>query len=344
MHITHIESTIKVGISAHLGKKTIVIGKNGSGKTALLNSIELPLCGYASDYRGRAQIKRPADIIRLAPDKEISIALTMSDGKSRTYHTKKRGKGATKAKTTGRSIDTHFPHIEIQKILSGSAEVIKQWLMQHCDSGSEEELKKILGKRYPELKAFAERRKSEAAMCLDAYIEDQKAIQSDLKSEIDALEKVTEMLGSEISPMLPTEELQRLTTHVQDMETMIRDQERKVRQLERLKEVEGRVKEHAQLTFQQYSEAVEEERELGPVAPVPQRAKFLSALRDKLIQLSEVHIALGSQQCLLCVNGADVDFATRINRLSDQNSEHKTAIQIAESKERRESQSEETEG
>ena len=89
-------------------KKTIVIGKNGTGKTALLNSIELALCGWASDYRGKAQIKRPVDIIRLAQDKEITVALTMSNGKTRTYHTKKRGKGATKAKTTGRSINTHF--------------------------------------------------------------------------------------------------------------------------------------------------------------------------------------------------------------------------------------------
>ena len=326
MYITHIESTVKVGIDAHLGKKTIVIGKNGTGKTALLNSIELALCGWASDYRGKAQIKRPADIIRLAQDKEITVALTMSNGKTRTYHTKKRGKGATKAKTTGRAITTHFPHIEIQKILSGSAEVIKQWLMQHCDSESEGELRKILGKRYEDLKSFADRRKSDPAAVLEAYIDEQKTVRGDLVSEIDALENVIDMLGSEIPPTLPAERLQELTAKVQDMESVIRDHEIKTRTFEQLQKEEVKAKEESQLLFQAYSEAVDDEKECGVVAPVPQRAKFLSALRDKLMQLSEVHIALGSAQCLLCVNDAPVDFNSRIQRLSAQNAVHRDAL------------------
>jgi len=334
MYIKHIESTVKVGVDAQLGQKTIVIGKNGAGKTALLNSIELALCGWASDYRGKAQIKRPADIIRLAQDKEISVALTMSDGKTRTYHTKKRGKGATKAKTTGRSIASHFPHIEIQKILSGSAEVIKQWLMQHCDSESEGELRKILGKRYDDLKSFADRRKSDPAAVLESYIDEQKIVRGDLVSEIDALENVIDMLGAEIPPTLPADKLQELTGRVQEMEALIRDKEIKMHKLEEACRVEKSAKEEAQLLFQAYSEAVDEEKECGVAAPVPQRAKFLSALRDKLIQLSEVHVALGSSHCLLCVNDAHVDFSSRIQRLVAQNMVHKETLAASTRKER----------
>ena len=205
--------------------------------------------------------------------------------------------------------------------------------MRHCDSESEEELQKILGQRHEDLKSFAERRKSDPVAVLESYIEEQKSVQSELRSEIEALENVIDMLGGEIPPTLPTDRLQELTLKVQEMEVLIRDKEIKMRKMEELEKAEQKTKEETHLMFQAYSEAVDEEKECGVVAPIPQRAKFLSALRDKLVQLSEVHIALGSAQCLLCVNDAHVDFNTRIQRLQFQNAEHKEGLSAALRKE-----------
>ena len=52
-YVSKVRSNVKCGAFAELGPKTLIIGDNGTGKTAILNAIELALLGGASDVEGR---------------------------------------------------------------------------------------------------------------------------------------------------------------------------------------------------------------------------------------------------------------------------------------------------
>ena len=79
-HITKITSNVKKGVDIELGPKTLIVGPNGSGKTSTINSIELALCQQVTDLIGREVVKRPADIIKLTNDKDLSVECILSDG------------------------------------------------------------------------------------------------------------------------------------------------------------------------------------------------------------------------------------------------------------------------
>src|SRR5687767_4463514 len=96
MHVNRIVSNAKGGINVELGEKTIVIGPNGTGKSAITNALELALSGTASDIYGRGLMKLPADLIaNLAPTHagELFSIASLSDGRSVSWRAGVKGAG-----------------------------------------------------------------------------------------------------------------------------------------------------------------------------------------------------------------------------------------------------------
>jgi hypothetical protein len=126
--VERVESSIKGGVKAKLGRKTLVLGANGLGKSAIVNAVELAGTGKASDVAGRSVLARDADLFMLAPPGKdfVSAKAHLSEGEGMAAWELRKGH---RAKRTGPEIV--FPLREVQEALLGSAETARKWVLQH---------------------------------------------------------------------------------------------------------------------------------------------------------------------------------------------------------------------
>ena len=100
MYIKGIKSNIKGGVDQELGEKTLIVGPNGIGKSAIINAIELAVGGSASDIVGRAEVKREAELLTLADGKRVFAAAEFSHGKAASYEAQSNSPRGSKEGST----------------------------------------------------------------------------------------------------------------------------------------------------------------------------------------------------------------------------------------------------
>ena len=126
-YVQKVESVIKGAVVAQLGRRTLVIGPNGIGKSAIVNSIEVAGTGKVSDVAGRALLAKPADLFMLAPpgaEKVWSVA-KLNDGTEAAWEL---SKGHLPKR---RGAEIGFPLREAREALLGSPETARKWILQH---------------------------------------------------------------------------------------------------------------------------------------------------------------------------------------------------------------------
>ncbi len=133
-YVTHIHSNIKGGVNVNLGEKTLLVGPNGQGKSAIVNAVELALGGSASDIVGRAEVKREADLLALTDDERVHAAALLSNGQSCVWEAQSNGKGGAKRATHECPVPATFPVREVRAALGGSNETVRSWLLSHVVS------------------------------------------------------------------------------------------------------------------------------------------------------------------------------------------------------------------
>lgn len=134
MFVKHIESNIKGGVDTALGEKTLIVGPNGRGKSAIVNAVELALGGFASDIVGRAEVKRESDLLALTHGEALVAVATLDDGDTMSIDIQSNGKGgARKAKKVGDAMAS-FPVRDVREALGGSPETARKWLLSRVAS------------------------------------------------------------------------------------------------------------------------------------------------------------------------------------------------------------------
>lgn len=130
IYIKQVKSNVKQANDVELGPKTLIVGKNGAGKSSILNSIELCFGGYVSDFRGKI-VKKPNDLITLTDSKELKVQCVLSTGAKSSFVIKEKQDGTiARPKVFGKT-ELALPMIEITDILEGSAKNFKSWILDH---------------------------------------------------------------------------------------------------------------------------------------------------------------------------------------------------------------------
>jgi hypothetical protein len=95
-YVSFVESNIKGGVRAALSMKTLIVGPNGTGKSAVANTIELALTGKVSDLVGRREVAAEALLQSLAPNRkgELLARAAFSDGREAVWRAGGKSKKA----------------------------------------------------------------------------------------------------------------------------------------------------------------------------------------------------------------------------------------------------------
>ena len=130
-YVKKVTSPMKGGVNVELGPKTVLVGRNGGGKSAVLQAAKLAVAGYIDDQDGKDGIRSTAAIAELfPPGAELKSTVEMSEGSLFVWESKRKGKGFSKPKPPGgpRKLTPTFPFLELSDLLSGDTTRVKAWL------------------------------------------------------------------------------------------------------------------------------------------------------------------------------------------------------------------------
>lgn len=130
-YVKHVATNLKLGADVDLGKHTLIIGPNWSGKSTIVNAVELAGSGRASDIAGRATLADGSELSTLIPSGASQGRATaeLSDSSSASW-TLNRGKRANREGTL-----VAFPLREVRDALLGSPETARKWLLSQVAEG-----------------------------------------------------------------------------------------------------------------------------------------------------------------------------------------------------------------
>jgi energy-coupling factor transporter ATP-binding protein EcfA2 len=135
-YVKRIESNVKRGCALDLGEKTLIVGPRGSGKSSVVNAVELALTGRASDVAGRATLAAPADLWMLAPPDAVKLIAkaTLSDALDLPA-VWSLGKGSRPVYEGGGLGENIMPLRAVRDAILGSAETARKWILAVAASG-----------------------------------------------------------------------------------------------------------------------------------------------------------------------------------------------------------------
>lgn len=206
MYLTKVKGNLKGGIIDYqdLYPKTIIVGRNGHGKSTIVNIVELLLGGFATDVMGRALVRKPADLIVLKgegmPKATLKLQGVLSDGSPLQYELRQTEKGAGRPKHLGpQGVTVRFPFQEVKENLVGSADNARKWLAQQLPIENYLEVSNELR----DLIYFHQENNSNATLVdiLNIIKDGAKRKIKDAKSNIKSAEKAIEMLGKDVTPI-----------------------------------------------------------------------------------------------------------------------------------------------
>ena len=140
--VSRIESNLKgVASPLMLGPRTYVVGENASGKTGVLQSIELALTGSVADIGGQSEPRRESNyLMRLAPGRKgvLFAEATLSTGERFRTEIKGSSASAHKPDFTGPSrlaYDAIFPARWMAETLVRSTATVRQSVLDSIGRG-----------------------------------------------------------------------------------------------------------------------------------------------------------------------------------------------------------------
>lgn len=123
-----INSSLKGGVSVTLGPRTLLVGRNGSGKSAVVQALELACTGAVTDMEGRESVALPGALARLFPGDDRYIEVVWSDGSRFTWRLTPGAPGSFKEPEETRPFLVRFPIAEFYDLFGKQDVTIRSWL------------------------------------------------------------------------------------------------------------------------------------------------------------------------------------------------------------------------
>jgi hypothetical protein len=207
IYVAQVESTLKGTLPYKLGPKTLILGVNGSGKSAITGAVELALTGRVSDLFGREDVARESDLMALAPGRKASLIARaiLSDGSVCSYETSGSSSKAKKAKhSLPPSVDvaSALPLRMVRDAVKGSADTARKFFLQRVvgNVSGDDLLSRLPGNLHEPFKRLAPRGISDGAAVLLAVIEAAKKHGRDAESNAsggrEVLDRTTNSLAA----------------------------------------------------------------------------------------------------------------------------------------------------
>lgn len=129
MYVKTVDANVKGDIHVELGPRTLLLGRSASGKTAILNAIELALTGRASDVAGKADVARPSDLCGLAPNGALRAQVVCDNGAVYRYELEPGRKPVHMTPPDGPN--AQLP-LRVFREESTSADKLRRFILQVC--------------------------------------------------------------------------------------------------------------------------------------------------------------------------------------------------------------------
>tara|TARA_R100001082_G_scaffold84126_2_gene50790 strand:- start:534 stop:2000 length:1467 start_codon:yes stop_codon:yes gene_type:complete len=192
--VSNLKSPCDSAWSTTLTEKTLIVGDNGSGKTAIVQALELALTGAADDIVGRSGVKDVGTLKGLAPGEPLSSEVILSNGQMASFSLdgKKRHMSAYEDALVLRDVKA--------ALLAGPAkarEALLHWLSDDIDQSA------ILGAlSADDAKAMMEigqHKKGAPAVVLARVIDHLNSQGRKLNAEIKGAKKIIEQMSGELT-------------------------------------------------------------------------------------------------------------------------------------------------
>jgi hypothetical protein len=146
IYAKRVSSPLKGGVEAELGEKTLLLGGNGKGKTAVLQALKLGTKGYVDDQEGKDGVANTASLSRLFPaGGDLWSVVEMSDGTKFSWKSERKKRGGFTKPKASQPYAVRFPFHGLKALLSGDDKKIRAWLEDKVASSlTEEELLALL--------------------------------------------------------------------------------------------------------------------------------------------------------------------------------------------------------
>lgn len=130
VYVEKVKSSLKGGVDVRLGPRTVLYGANGSGKTSVIQAIELASGGYVSDMEGRDQVRVHTALARLFPPGHRMFAeIALSSGVVCDWEMKPGATpGSFKKPVPNAPVQIRWPVQELSAVLGGEGTTVKAWL------------------------------------------------------------------------------------------------------------------------------------------------------------------------------------------------------------------------
>jgi len=130
LYFESVQSTLKKGCNVKLGPRTVLVGKNGGGKSTVVQALELAANGWASDMEGRARVKQGTALARLfPPDVSKFSRATLSDGTVFFWSLEDGAKeGSFKRPDHLPAYRVRWPVQDLMDVLRGDSNTVSAWL------------------------------------------------------------------------------------------------------------------------------------------------------------------------------------------------------------------------
>lgn len=310
--VRFVRTNMKVGATVALGPKTVIVGRNGSGKSTILQSIELATCGYASDMEGRNQVKQKAALQRLFPNGvDPDVECTLSDGTVFSWSARRKVDGNLDEVKHVQPVGVRWAVQELRGVLGSESTAVAAWLEQQVLGSltTEELLATLPPEVHPEVKMLLKRHRASRLDFID-MAKNARDEAKTLRAQATRSEKTLQQMTTGVSPTLVDADRAQLEARLRGLNAARQGGVTHAEYAAMKAELDVMVDDYLQ--------------KQGQAAQLPQVEAQVGAALDKLratLQVHRLHSSLGLEGCWVCGVGTNeqVDHQAReINKVFEE--------------------------